>query len=151
MLAGCRWLLVVGAGLLVTGLGHVIFLTNERFTAASTGIASRTAIAGALGAAITFVGLIGWLSFRFRVAAGRPLFAGSVGLVSATYFIVIAALSAYWVQAYEQERTLLAAIRHDVPPLPSASTVLVDGICPYHGPAVVFESYWDLKGALALV
>ncbi len=54
-------------------------------------------------------------------------------------------------QAYEQERSLLAAIRRDVPSLASGSMVLVDGICPYRGPAVVFESYWDLKGALALV
>src|SRR5215207_9277662 len=34
--------------------------------------------------------------------------------------------------------------------LPPRSNVLLDGICPYEGPGIVFESSWDLAGALAV-
>jgi hypothetical protein len=30
------------------------------------------------------------------------------------------------------------------------TTLLVGGFCSYHGPAIVFESDWDLSGALRL-
>ncbi len=29
--------------------------------------------------------------------------------------------------------------------------MLLDGICPYIGPAIVFESNWDLQGALMIM
>jgi hypothetical protein len=34
--------------------------------------------------------------------------------------------------------------------LPPRTTLLLAGICSYHGPAIVFESDWDLSGALRL-
>ncbi len=45
---------------------------------------------------------------------------------------------------------VLAALRHDLPTLQPASAVILDGVCPYLGPAIVFEANWDLAGALQL-
>jgi hypothetical protein len=39
-------------------------------------------------------------------------------------------------------------IQQALPELASGSTVILDGVCPYLGPAIVFESSWDLAGAL---
>ena len=35
-----------------------------------------------------------------------------------------------------------------MPSLPHDSTLILDGVCPYDGPAIVFDSSWDLAGAL---
>ena len=32
--------------------------------------------------------------------------------------------------------------------MPSGTTLILDGVCPFSGPAVVFETDWDLRGAL---
>jgi hypothetical protein len=34
--------------------------------------------------------------------------------------------------------------------VPPGSTVILDGICPYNGPAILFEGPWDVGGALTL-
>ena len=34
--------------------------------------------------------------------------------------------------------------------LPAGSTVLLDRVCPYGGPGVVFETWWDTGPALSL-
>jgi hypothetical protein len=52
--------------------------------------------------------------------------------------------------AYRRELDVLATMKRHVPSVPSGSTVLLANACPYEGPAVVFESDWDLTGALRL-
>jgi hypothetical protein len=57
-------------------------------------------------------------------------------------------LARFWVVAYQQEQQLLARVRQSLPTVASHTTVLLDGFCPYVGPAIVFEAPWDLRGAL---
>jgi hypothetical protein len=45
---------------------------------------------------------------------------------------------------------VLAAARSDLKGLPPQSFVMLDNVCPYHGPAVIFEAPWDVSGALSL-
>jgi ferredoxin len=45
---------------------------------------------------------------------------------------------------------VLTAARADLSSLPVNSTVILDAVCPYEGPAVVFETSWDVGGALTL-
>src|SRR5262249_2649866 len=45
----------------------------------------------------------------------------------------------------------LADIRDHFDTIPSGSTLILDGICPYSGPAPVFLSVWDLSSALSLL
>jgi hypothetical protein len=35
--------------------------------------------------------------------------------------------------------------------LPPETTLILDGICPYVGPAIVFDASWDLAGALRIM
>ena len=39
-------------------------------------------------------------------------------------------------------------LRKEFPEMPSGTTLILDGVCPFSGPAVVFETDWDLRGAL---
>ena len=45
---------------------------------------------------------------------------------------------------------MLASARADLDGLAPRSTVILDGVCPFHGPAIVFDSYWDFGGALTI-
>ena len=38
-----------------------------------------------------------------------------------------------------------------LPKLESGTDFILDGVCPYIGPAIVFESNWDLAGALRII
>lgn len=142
-------LAAIGAGLLVFFLGYAIFLTNTNAYATATGIANRIAIASALGVALVFVG--GFRLLSGCLPAGRPrraAYALAVALLCAGGSLAISALASYWTAAYDREQQILAAIRNRFPTLPPGSTLILDGVCPYVGPAIVFESNWDLAGAL---
>ena len=92
------------------------------------------------------------------------IFAGSIAIVrdrSNAAFALLGALvvflgmlrlntiERYWAETPSLQRSVLDAARHDLASLPSGSTVMLDGVCPYHGPAVVFETWWDTGAALS--
>jgi hypothetical protein len=142
------WLRLGLGGLIVFGLGYAIFLTTGRILFSSTGIGNRTAIAGALGMAISVVAGVGWFSTLLPAAAVRRCFAGLIAAICLSGFLVNNALAVSWTTAWPEERTVLQEIRAALPVLPSNSTLILHGVCPYVGPAIVYESSWDLAGAL---
>jgi len=62
--------------------------------------------------------------------------------------MIINGSARFWAAAYEEQKQVLADLRSNVRSLPAGSTLILDGICPYIGPAIVFEGEWDLEGAL---
>ena len=137
------------AGILVFGLGYAIFLTNYNVQFTPAGIANRSAIAAALGAAMCIVGCIGGLVTPLSARRLRRVaFAVLVALFASSGFLIVNVIAERWIAAYDTEERVLTRIRQRFPTLPPHSTLLLDGICPYAGPAIVFESNWDLAGAL---
>jgi hypothetical protein len=142
------WLRLGLGGLIIFGLGYAIFLTTGRIGFSSTGIGNRTAIAGALGMAICMVAGVGWFSNLLPAAAFVRSFAGLIAAICLAGFLVNNALAVSWATAWPEEHTVLEEIRAALPALPSNSTLILHGVCPYVGPAIVYESNWDLAGAL---
>jgi hypothetical protein len=146
------WLRLVGAGLIVFALGYSIFLTTERVLFTSTGINNRVAIAAAAGVAMCFVGAIGWISAFPRTARWRAAgFSLLTALLCLAGFLITNVLATQWTEAWRRERGVLSDISREFPDLGPETSLLLDGVCPYVGPAVVFESNWDLAGALETV
>jgi hypothetical protein len=143
-------LCLIGIGILVFGLGYTIFVTNDNAIITATGVNNRINSAAAIGVALSFVGFIGLISTCCGKKWTRNLFCALTALLFASNVIINAVIASFWVTAYKQERTILQAIYQSFPRLPSGSIVLLDGVCPYCGPAIVFESSWDLAGALAI-
>jgi len=140
-------LMIAGAGVFL--LGHLTFLTtNVGFSA--TGANNRTAMVGAAGIALLLVAAAGWLAERVPARWQGHCFAGMVAVISAGAFVINAMLVGSWVAAYDREREVLGSIRRTFATLPSNNTLILDGVCRYVGPAIVFESSWDLQGALRL-
>lgn len=143
------WLRTLVAGLLVFVAGYAVFLGAARIGFSSTGIYNRVNIAAALGVAITLVAIIGWLGTRLKVASVRRWwFSGAVAFWCMGSLLVVNGLAVSWAEAWQREQAILANIQSRVPTLPSHSTIILDGVCPYVGPAIVFDSSWDLAGAL---
>jgi hypothetical protein len=143
------WLKLIVVGLVVFGLGYAIFLTTTRVSFASIGGSNRVAIAAALGVAMSFIGVLGWISAllppdRFR----RRAFCLLVTLLCMCGFLITNTDAAFWVKAYRQQQVVLDGIREEFPALSPNSTLILDGVCPFIGPAAVFISSWDLAGAL---
>jgi hypothetical protein len=138
-------------GIVVFALGYGIFLTNYNVQFTTTGIANRTAIVAALGAAMSIAGGLGLVAAVLRGARARAVvFAALFAVYAASGLLSVNAIAGYWVEAYQAERSVLAGIRQRFPTLPQESSLILDGVCPYLGPAIVFEADWDLAGALQL-
>jgi hypothetical protein len=130
-------------------LGYAIFFTNNNIGFYAFGIGNRVAIAAAVGIAMTYLGIIGWISTYFKnITAAKAFFSLSIAFVCASFFLINTTIARYWLQSYRKEQHVLTAIQTNMPVLPKGSTILLDNVCPYDGPAIVFESSWDLKGAL---
>ena len=149
--APAAWGRLLLGGIVVFVLGYAIFLTNYNVQFTTTGIANRTAIVATLGAAMGIVGCCGLLAGVFRETPARPLvFSGLLAVYGASGLLIVNTIAGYWIQAYRVEQGVLAGIRQRFAALPPHSSIILDGVCPYVGPAIVFEAYWDLAGALQL-
>ena len=140
---------LMGVGLIVFVSGYAIFLTNSNFALATTGINNRLAIAGALGVAILFVAVIGWVSWMLpspRLRLG--LFSLLVALLGGAGFLLNNTIAAFWIAASRQQKETISAVRQQLSALPPETTLILDGVCPYTGPGIVFECYWDVGGML---
>jgi len=139
----------IACGVVVFALGYAIFLTNDQVIFSPTGIGNRTAIAAAAGIALSWVGGLGWISRFLPVRYWQQrMFCALIALLCVSGFLINNTIATFWIDAYRQERMILTDILQQFPSLPPGSTLILDGICPYDGPAIVFESHWDLAGAL---
>ena len=143
-------LLVAGFG--VFWLGYAIFLTNSNVQFTTTGLGNRANIGAAAGVAVVLVGVAYGCSALWPSSAWRVrVFGLLVAMLCASGTLLNDVLARHWIRAYEQQRSILADIHRHFPVLPPQSTLVLDGVCPYVGPAIVFESTWDLRGALRLM
>ena len=142
-----RRLLALGIAAFV--LGNVTFLIVPAVAFTSTGIGNRVHVAAALGVAAIFTAIIALLTAAAPVRVRGIIFNAAIAVVTASALVRLASIERYWAEAPAIQERILAAARADLRQLPAQATVIMDGVCPYHGPALVFEA-WDVGGALTL-
>jgi hypothetical protein len=145
-----RWLGMLGAGVVLFAAGYAVFVGTARVLFAGLGIGNRTATAAALGVAVCGVAVCGLLATRTSPAARTHVFAGLVTALCAAGMLASAGVKAHWTESRELSLAILEQLDRDLPDLQPGSTVVLAGVCPYHGPAIVFDAPWDLAGALQL-
>lgn len=131
-------------------LGHAVFLVVPWITFSSTGIDNRMHVAAAIGAAMIFAAAFCFAATAIPSKQRNTILGATLAVVSALAFVRLSQIERYWAEAPVLQARLLKAARADLQGLPPNSTVILDGVCPYHGPAVVFETDWDVAGALTL-
>jgi hypothetical protein len=70
-----------------------------------------------------------------------------IALLCAGGSLITTTVAEFWVAAefwVSAGRVVIRAMHNDIASLSTGSSLLVDGICPYVGPAIVFESNWDV-------
>ena len=117
---------------------------------AKDGFNNRAAIAGTLGVAVSTVGLLGMLTSLAPVVWQKVLFSTVVSFIGMSGTLIIDVVANFWVQSYRRQIEALSDIRSHMPEIPAGTTLILDGVCPYIGPAPVFESEWDLAFALMI-
>jgi hypothetical protein len=146
------WLIFIALGLVIFVCGYAIFAINADVWFTSTSLGNRVAIAAAIGVAIVFVGLIGWICSILPMKNWGPgLFCVSVSMLGATGFLINNTLASYWITAYIAQQQTLNEIQQNVPTLPAASTFILDGVCLQQGGAYLFTGKRDLTASLWMV
>lgn len=144
-----RWLAMVVVGVVAFGLGYAISLITFDIGFSATGINNRTAIAAAIGVAVSFVAGIGWMSsFVPRIDLRQGIFCALIAVLCTSGFLVINTIADYWVTAARRQQAVIASISRLQ--IPSESVLLLDGLCSYEGPGIVFETNWDVSGMLQI-
>jgi hypothetical protein len=141
-------LLLLGCAALL--LGHATFLIVPSIMFSPSGMANRVLVAGAVGVAMILVAVLGLLLRATPAKYRAGTFAGIVCVVVFCGVSRVATVAGFWAQAPQLQQRVLLAAQTDLRALPAGTTVILDGVCPYHGPAVVFETSWDIAGALSL-
>jgi hypothetical protein len=131
-------------------LGHAVFLIAPAMSFSPTGIGNRALVAASLGMALLIVAAA-LHALRLVSARHRPLlFASAVSAIAFLGTLRIVQIANFWTEAPAIQQHVIAAARLDLKAVPTGSFVMLDGVCPYHGPAVLFEAPWDVSGALSL-
>lgn len=141
------WGRMAAAGVGVYVLGYAIFATTGRVQFSSTGTANRVAAGAAIGVAVIVVSVAGWAVARL-LRDRVQILAAAVAVVCAAGVVVNNGIASYWVESWYVQQHIAAGIETSLPDLAPDSSLLLAGVCPYAGPAPVFESHWDLAGAL---
>lgn len=146
--AGPGRLFLLGAIAFV--LGHAAYLVVPSIVFAPTGMGNRALAAAAPGVALIFVSAAGLAARTAPLRLREPAFALLVAAIAAAGIGRTAHVLDHWAAAPALQRAILERARADLAGLPANSTVILDGVCPYHGPGVVFEAWWDTGPALSL-
>jgi len=139
---------IVGGAAFV--LGYAVFLTNQRVLFRSAGIDNRVNAAAALGVVAVLVGSLGWIATSRFVRRRAVFLSTSVGCVVAVCVLVVECLGGFWTEAARRQHSIVSDLRRAQPVLPAGTTVVLDGVCPETGPAVVFGDQGDSRSALRL-
>jgi hypothetical protein len=146
------WPAVLLIGAVVFAAGYGVTLMTYEIGFHTTGPNNRTANAAAIGVAFVFTAVIGWISSSLRSERWRQrVFAGLTAVLAGSCTLLTGTVARFWVDAVRQQELVIASIRQEFPRLASPGTVLLDGLCPFVGPAPVFVTGWDVTGMLRIV
>jgi hypothetical protein len=145
------WLRMGVAGTFVYALGYAVFVTTERVGFSSTGIVNRVAAGATIGFSLTFVALMGYGSSIVPPGwVRRHVVPAAVAGLCLAGTVVNLGLASYWTQSWQVQQSVVARLQTSAREIPTDAAVLLAGVCPNLGPAPVFESHWDLAGALQI-
>jgi hypothetical protein len=152
-----RWLLVLGTAILIMAAAYVIYApSSPYYLPLSPGLANRTNAFGALPIVVivyALAALVGAMVSRAMRASRWATLATAAMIVAVGigYTISITRNLRIWDSAYARAQSTLTAFRRAVPMLPPHSLVVFYGQPIEETTNIpVWDSYWDLDGAIGL-
>ena len=136
-------------GLVLFVAGYAIFLTNRQAIITATGINNRSSSGAVFGITLLIVAGAG---IAARLLRREQLVNLAFALIIAAYAggstLAVTTLGNLWATANQEQRAIMAELRTRFPTPAHGSSIIIDGYCPYIGPAPVFEAFWDTSGML---
>jgi hypothetical protein len=145
---GTKYVFVLGVAMFILGHATFLFVMSILFT--PTGMGNRVLVAAAIGVAMIFAATVG-LCCGSVGQARRAAFSGIIAVIVGLGALRVAFIAQHWSKASQLQEAVLSRAKADLHRLPAGSTLILDGVCPYHGPGVIFESSWDVAGAMSLL
>jgi hypothetical protein len=137
----------LGCGIALFIAGYSLFPIKP----AEIGPNNRAAIAGTVGFAVSVIGGLAMVTSLSPRLWRKMIFCTVIALISMSGALIIGTLGNFWIESFRMQKEILSDIQDHVPAIPAGASLILDGVCPYYGPAPVFNATWDLSGALSLV
>jgi hypothetical protein len=145
------WMEMIIVGIIIYLAGYATFLMTSQIQITPAGVSNRVEIAASIGVAICFLGTIGFLcSFIKSQYIRQMAFSIIVASLCTSEYIVKCTIASFYSNSYSLQRQALDSIFNSFPVFNPENTLILDGLCPYEGPAPVFECYWDISGAMQI-
>jgi hypothetical protein len=149
-LSRTRWLTFIIGGFMLALAGYGIFLVKRNVQFTLAGVGNRVSMMALPGVAVSLVGLIGLGCTAFPERMRRTFLALGIGVLCACGTLVNSVIASFFVAASGRQEEILTRISDLLPSGSRGDTFLIKGFCPYVGPGVVFEAYWDVTGAMRM-
>jgi hypothetical protein len=143
-------LLALAVGLAGFAAGYVVILQNFYATITPTGIGNRINVAAAVGVAVAVVAAAGLVDLALGQRWRRNVTLPLVALFCGLGVFLDTTVGIHWAEAASLQDGVYRRLRAALPGIGGTDRVLLAGICPYHGPAPVFTSSWDLSARLRM-
>lgn len=142
----CLIMIVVGFALALAGYSTFFIQANVQFTMA--GLGNRVSLMAVPGIAIFLIGITGLISTIVPQRNSSAFIAAVVATLCASGTLVNGTIGSFFAEATRRQEQILSKITSILPEQLDGNTLLIDGFCPYYGPAPLFEAPWDMAGAL---
>ena len=129
-------------------LGHALFVIVPAIVFTPTGMGNRVLVGAALGVAMILAATFAIAARAILQQRQRTAFPLLIAAVLFLGMLRLDTIERYWAETPPLQRFVLDSARRDLASVPAGSTIILDGVCPYHGPAVLFETWWDTGAAL---
>lgn len=129
------------------GLSYAYFF---RYSHVNTGIDNRVSNAATVCVALFLVSCLSLFLKLLRRRSVGATFCITIGLVCGCGSLITNTIAAFWITASRAQAEVMEGLKTSWrSPLPGSS-IFLHGFCPWIGPGIVFETDWDVTGAVGL-
>lgn len=141
-------LVIASCSVVAAGMSYAYFYD---FFRVNTGINNRVAIAASVCVALFLVSSVSLVTASARRPPSGATFCGAVAVICGCGTLLINTIATFWLVASREQTQIVEGIRAAWPHPPGGSSILLHGLCSWVGPGIVFETDWDVTGAVRLM
>ena len=140
-------LTLVGSAV-VAGLSYAYFFSYFKV---DTGINNRVTNAAAVCVALFLVAGLSLAISLLPLRLHRAGFCFAIAAVCGCGSLITNSVATFWVEASRAQAEIMQGLKAAWRSPPPGSSVLLTGYCSWIGPGIVFETDWDVTGAVGLL
>ena len=140
-------LILVGSAA-IAGLSYAYFYSYFRV---STGVNNRVANAAAVCVALFLVSGLALAANLLRLRFEGAISCLAVAAICGCGALITNTVATFWLNASRAQAEILEGLRSAWESPPPGSSILLTGYCAWIGPGIVFETDWDVTGAVGLL